>query len=176
MVRSCYRALKKEQDNKIEVSDNSVAASDGSFWWKKVWGLKIPPKIRVFWWRAMHGFLPTKQELKRRHVSKDHCETCGVSGEDLYYIAISCTYAIRFWEACTRDHWVQATIASSSDMDKGLVGCGYVLTGGGSSHNLWRLVPLVWAECTTAWKNKLESWCCGETYCRHGPGTRLPGF
>ncbi|KAK4438113.1 hypothetical protein Salat_0145400 [Sesamum alatum] len=31
--------------------------------WKQVWKSKIPPKIRVFVWRAVHNALPTKENL-----------------------------------------------------------------------------------------------------------------
>jgi len=99
-VRSCYRALKKEQETTESYATGSAGSSDDARWWKKLWGLKIPPKVRVFWWRAVHGYLPTKGELKRRHVAnEDHCETCGEPGETLYHIALQCSYAVQFWKA-----------------------------------------------------------------------------
>jgi hypothetical protein len=36
---------------------------------EKVWKLKVPPKIRVFWWKALQNYLPVKIELQRHHVA-----------------------------------------------------------------------------------------------------------
>ena len=58
----------------------------------------MPPKVRVFWWRILHNSLPSKAELKRRHVEKEsHCEVCGDPDETLYHIIFSCTVARKFW-------------------------------------------------------------------------------
>jgi ribonuclease HI len=97
-VRSCYRMLKKESDQTESFKKNEPNSSEEVKWWKKVWKLKVPPKVRMFWWRALQGFLPTKQELRRRHVAKeDHCESCGAPEESLFHVAITCTFVARFW-------------------------------------------------------------------------------
>lgn len=36
------------------------------FGWKMLWGLKIPPKIKVFGWRVIKGILPTCDNLQRK--------------------------------------------------------------------------------------------------------------
>lgn len=62
--------------------------------------IKLPPKVLIFWWRAINNFLPTKGELKRRHVAReDHCEACGEPRGSLYHVAFTCTFAKRFWQA-----------------------------------------------------------------------------
>ncbi|TVU18379.1 hypothetical protein EJB05_34470, partial [Eragrostis curvula] len=44
--------------------------------------------------------MPSKAELKRRHVLKEsHCEACGDPAENLFHITMECSYAKRFWEA-----------------------------------------------------------------------------
>jgi hypothetical protein len=54
--------------------------------------------VCTFWWRALNNFLPTKCELKHRHIEReDHYEACGESGESLHHVAITCTFAHRFW-------------------------------------------------------------------------------
>jgi hypothetical protein len=99
-IRSSYRALKRERDTRAALTLNATGSSDEAGWWKKLWQLKILPKIRVFWWRVLHGYLPTKGELRRGHVAReDHCEACGMPGEDLYHIAVTCTYSSQFWQA-----------------------------------------------------------------------------
>jgi hypothetical protein len=92
--------LKKENDQLEAFKLNEPGSSVDTEWWRKVWKLKVPPKIHIFWWRALQNFLPSKSELKRRHVAKeDHCEACGEPGGNLFHIAFRCTFAIRFWNA-----------------------------------------------------------------------------
>jgi hypothetical protein len=73
-VRSCYRLLKKENDQRDATAMNEAGTSGPNPWWKKIWKLRVPPKIHIFWWRAVNNFLPSKGEFKQRHVSQeDHC-------------------------------------------------------------------------------------------------------
>lgn len=41
--------------------DRLNTSSDGV--WKLIWKLEVPPKVRVFWWRVVHEFLPARQVL-----------------------------------------------------------------------------------------------------------------
>ncbi|OEL34167.1 hypothetical protein BAE44_0004812 [Dichanthelium oligosanthes] len=66
--------------------------------------MKIPPKVRIFWWCAINSFLPTKAELKPRHVEEEsHCEACGNPVEDRFHVAISCPQAKRFWQVLKKN-------------------------------------------------------------------------
>ena len=43
--------------------------------WKKIWKMKVPNKIQHFIWRAAKDLLPTKLNLKARHLPGDDvCE------------------------------------------------------------------------------------------------------
>lgn len=57
-VRSAYRMLMKDIAGSPESSDSPQL-------WKKVWQLKVVPKVNVFCWRALKGFLPCYAELAR---------------------------------------------------------------------------------------------------------------
>ena len=98
-VRSAYRLLKEEQIQLEASKLNEPNSSDGSWIWKRLWKLKIPPKIRIFWWRVVHNFLPTKMELHRRHVEPEAtCYTCGAAIECLFHIVFECPVARMFWD------------------------------------------------------------------------------
>ncbi|RLN12708.1 hypothetical protein C2845_PM09G19940 [Panicum miliaceum] len=71
-VRSTYRLLKVEQRHE--------EASVGN--------------------ESVNNFLPTKKELKWRHVEQeDFCETCGAKGETLFHVAFDCPMARSFWQS-----------------------------------------------------------------------------
>lgn len=97
-VRSAYRLLKDDQMAAAMATSSETMTSGDARHWSAVWRLNIPPKIRVFWWRVMHNSLPSKSELKRRHVEKgSFCEMCGDQDESLYHVFFLCPVAKRFW-------------------------------------------------------------------------------
>jgi hypothetical protein len=75
MVRSAYRRL--YDDNNQPVNDGGASTSDEKTW-KRIWGLCVPPKVRVFWWRVVNVFLPTRGVLHKRHIEPN--PTCGMCG------------------------------------------------------------------------------------------------
>ncbi|GJN37087.1 hypothetical protein PR202_gb26009 [Eleusine coracana subsp. coracana] len=103
-VRSAYRLLKDMQIAEKDYAENSPASSEGpGQWWKHLWKMKVPPKVRIFWWRAIHEFLPAKSILSQRHIAKESfCPDCGNELESIYHTMFECTYAFRFWE-CIKD-------------------------------------------------------------------------
>jgi hypothetical protein len=38
--------------------------------WEALWKLKIPGKVKIFSWRALHGILPLKCILANRHIGE----------------------------------------------------------------------------------------------------------
>lgn len=82
---------------------NEMSSSGDSNSWSVLWKLNFPPKIRVFCWRVMHNSLPSKFELKRRHVAKEsHCEMCGDAAESLYHVFFSFPVVKRLWAEVKR--------------------------------------------------------------------------
>lgn len=51
-VKSAYGMLQSEK--------NSNNTSDNSGFWRKLWNLKVPAKVKNLLWRAATGCLPTK--------------------------------------------------------------------------------------------------------------------
>jgi hypothetical protein len=53
----------------------------------------------VFWWQVLHNSLPSKLELKRRHVGKESfCEVCGDPTESVFHVVTECSVARSFWD------------------------------------------------------------------------------
>lgn len=73
--------------------------TSGDITWTRIWKLAVPPKVRIFWWRVVIGFLPTKEVLHRRHVEPiANCEVCGAEEESIKHALLDCTVAKSFWE------------------------------------------------------------------------------
>lgn len=66
---------------------------------KEIWSLKIPPKIRHFWWRVMHNALPVAENLKRRGLRIESvCQVCGDYDERVNHMLFQCRVAAEIWE------------------------------------------------------------------------------
>ena len=66
--------------------------------WKKIWKMKVPNKIRHFIWCAAKDLLPTKANLKARHVPVDDvCEGCGDYSELRLHSLWLCDQAQAVW-------------------------------------------------------------------------------
>ncbi|KAK0591707.1 hypothetical protein LWI29_006682 [Acer saccharum] len=62
-VRSGYRVGRF-----LSGTPSSSGLDESISWWKALWRLKIPPKIKVFLWRASNHWLPTSAYLAKRGI------------------------------------------------------------------------------------------------------------
>ena len=99
-VRSAYRLLKQEQTAAAMALMGESSGSESAQCWSTLWKMEVPPQIRVFWWRVIHNSLPSKAELKRRHIENESfCEVCGDPDETLFHVFFQCPVAKNFWQA-----------------------------------------------------------------------------
>ncbi|KAK2656774.1 hypothetical protein Ddye_009826 [Dipteronia dyeriana] len=56
--------------NELEYLNKASSSGLGLLesWWKTLWHLKIPTKVKVFIWRACRHWIPTRQCLAARHI------------------------------------------------------------------------------------------------------------
>lgn len=75
----------------------SHGMSQTSFW-RQVWNLHIPNKIKLFTWRACKNILPTKANLYHRHVlDNSTCEACNLDPETTGHLFWDCSLAKEVW-------------------------------------------------------------------------------
>lgn len=78
-----YQLLCENELNSLPSSSSSDVVKS---FWKGIWHLKIPNKVKVFLWRACSRALPTKINLQRRKVVENSgCEQCGCMAEDKFH-------------------------------------------------------------------------------------------
>jgi hypothetical protein len=94
-VKSAYKLL---FTGRQQESGDIQASSSGDPVWRKLWKIEVPPKVRVFWWRVLHGFLPTKHTLYNMHIERlPNCGICRASEESIKHVLMECTVARIFW-------------------------------------------------------------------------------
>ena len=84
------------------VSSNIGTSSDHSTlkcFWKKIWSIPVPHKIRHFVWRACRDALPTKSNLlTRKVIQEDICESCREASKTVGHVLWSYPKAKEVWE------------------------------------------------------------------------------
>ncbi|KAL5835105.1 hypothetical protein ACOSQ3_014694 [Xanthoceras sorbifolium] len=77
--------------HKLQQSTPSCSSLSGGFWWKILWRLKIPSKIKLFCWKACNNWLPTVQVLRSCHLhTSGCCQFCRNSEESVLHAIWSC--------------------------------------------------------------------------------------
>nr|XP_023894138.1 uncharacterized protein LOC112006071 [Quercus suber] len=85
------------------------APADDSLFWKKIWGLEVPNKVKNFVWRACREALPTKANLYRRKIAQDAlCDSCKVRFEDGSHSIFFCSNVQVVWRSDPKWNWLSA--------------------------------------------------------------------
>lgn len=90
-VKSAYGHIREMKENN--------RSEDNSGFWKQLWNLKIPTKIKHFMWRALSGNLPTKDNLRNKRVEVDAwCPVCQRDAETTVHTLLTCTFSEECWK------------------------------------------------------------------------------
>ena len=122
--------------------------------WKNLWSIDVPNKIRVFMWRACSSILPTKTNLfKRGIVSSSTCPNCNDEAETILHSLWECAYAKECWLNSPLSHMCSSAHPSSwSDL------VGQVLSQGSTPETeiFFVLAWKIWGCRNDAWLHKSQ--------------------
>lgn len=96
-VKSAYQLsfAMKEGEGSLHMGSSSGAQQER---WAELWNLCLPPKIKLFLWRACKNILPHAAELTRRHViSNPMCIHCKEKMETLAHVLMECRGVREIW-------------------------------------------------------------------------------
>ncbi|XP_074297556.1 uncharacterized protein LOC141628296 [Silene latifolia] len=80
--------------------EKQVVLGTGEGLWKVVWGLRVPPKLTHFIWRACTGMLAVKLNFYRRYYcSSSMCEFCETEKEIEIHALFKCLWMRSLWIA-----------------------------------------------------------------------------
>lgn len=66
----------------------------GNYIWAGLWELKVPAKIKIFLWKALHGAIPCRAVLANRHFKvSGQCPMCNAGMEDIRHMLFLCPRA-----------------------------------------------------------------------------------
>ena len=95
-VRSGYQLLCEAE---VTCAPSGSTDEGVKRFWKKIWQLKVPNKVRVFLWRACSSALPTKVGLYKRKVVVDKLyDQCLEEVKDEVHALWSCDGIRKVWE------------------------------------------------------------------------------
>lgn len=78
---------------------SSSSSNSSQSFWKKIWKIQAPNKVRHFIWRAAKDSLPIKQNLKSQHILMDKtCTQCDDHQETLMNSLWLCDHAQSVWK------------------------------------------------------------------------------
>ncbi|KAK9948691.1 hypothetical protein M0R45_004256 [Rubus argutus] len=89
----------------------SISASSlPDCFWKGIWALKIPPKLKLFSWTMVQGRLLTNVQRFRRKLTVDpSCKFCPGVPESMVHLLRDCPHAQLVWNAVNVPQSMQQT-------------------------------------------------------------------
>ncbi|KAH1063333.1 hypothetical protein J1N35_028320 [Gossypium stocksii] len=91
-VRSAYKLLQEAKLNPI------IIQTETKTFYKKLWNLQVPPKLKITIWRISWNYIPSLPNLKvRRVVADSHCPKCHQEEENDNHVFSLCPTSTEVW-------------------------------------------------------------------------------
>ncbi|KAL0356382.1 UNVERIFIED_CONTAM: putative mitochondrial protein [Sesamum radiatum] len=116
--KSCKKgvfSVKSAYEISLDLGARGLASSSRPFpllaegcenFWSKMWGLVMPPRVRVQAWRFCYEAVPTMENLsKKRAGVEKQCVICGAEIETLQHILLECPFARVVWAISNIPWW-----------------------------------------------------------------------
>lgn len=112
-VKEGYRLTYRWKLSKLSRRGEPSDSAQSQKYWKMLWRISVPKRVKIHAWRLFHHALPVFEELKKRGCGamKEWC-FCGYRGESLEHLFYQCWWSKAFWsklemeeapEACQDD-------------------------------------------------------------------------
>ncbi|KAL5779060.1 hypothetical protein ACOSQ2_009797 [Xanthoceras sorbifolium] len=83
------------------MSLSSFSSNDVAGWWRFLWSLKIPAKVKLFLWRVFPGWVPSLCKLFEKKVANSAwCPLCDRHDESILHAIWGCKSLHSVREAC----------------------------------------------------------------------------
>ncbi|KAK7268454.1 hypothetical protein RIF29_21152 [Crotalaria pallida] len=96
-VRSAYK-MEMAWRTQSSVGDSSSSDPNNNYQWQRLWKANVPNKVKIFWWKAIKGILPTMDNLARKHIDVGSCcSRCSREFETQMHALWYCPFAQEVW-------------------------------------------------------------------------------
>ncbi|MFQ6668328.1 hypothetical protein Gotur_034012, partial [Gossypium turneri] len=93
-VRSAYKLLQSSDENLTAYALQTIYRK----FYKKLWSLNLPTKIKITIWRLSWNYLPTKVNMQYRKLSVNtSCPRCGERAETMDHLFRECPVTVEVW-------------------------------------------------------------------------------
>ncbi|KAK3219003.1 hypothetical protein Dsin_012973 [Dipteronia sinensis] len=93
-VKSGYKLAVGEK-----MRDVSSGSSQNGEWWKTLWNLNVPPKVKIFTWKICNEVIPSLSNLFNRKIPLNpYCGRCGDEIESTGHALFWCRQSEQVWE------------------------------------------------------------------------------
>ncbi|KAK0577567.1 hypothetical protein LWI29_035204 [Acer saccharum] len=76
----------------LDILKSTSGSQGNGFCWNRIWALELPPKIKIFIWRACNSWISTQVNLaKRKVLVSGVCPVCSSSFEATIHALWSCS-------------------------------------------------------------------------------------
>ncbi|CAM8914180.1 unnamed protein product [Rhodiola kirilowii] len=148
-VKSAYEVLKVTKSVGVEMMGEQSDMTKIHRFWDRIWGCKIPNKVKVFGWRLFHNALPDAWNLRRRGIIMDgRCKICGYNRESALHVVRDCWWARVVFREMGVDP--SSFVRSGNDPADWLWSC--LLSS--SEEDCRKLLVMAWV----CWKNRNRVW------------------
>ncbi|KAA3466275.1 Ribonuclease H-like superfamily protein [Gossypium australe] len=94
-VRSAYKLL---QSHEVDPTAYVLQNAYKNFY-KKLWSLNLPSKIKITTWKISWNYLPTRVNMHHRRLSTILlCPRCGAGAEDINHLFRECPVSLEIWK------------------------------------------------------------------------------
>lgn len=95
-VKSAYHAIRNEARNQHACPSSSMGIPKEL--WKLVWNAKVPQKLKLFLWKAIHNILPVQENIYRKRISRTkECPLCMKEPETVEHVFFRCDWTRPVW-------------------------------------------------------------------------------
>ncbi|CAL2235432.1 unnamed protein product [Prunus armeniaca] len=122
--------------------------------WKSIWNMKVIPKIKLFFWRALTNSLPTLRNLFHRRIRANPvCSFCNSSDESAEHAILLCPWTACVWFGIPLNYCVNAQSVTSFDRWlQGVTACLALFEGRNKE-----VLVLVGITCWEIWKERCSA-------------------
>jgi hypothetical protein len=97
-VRSAYKLALNELPDQCSFPTTSAHPGGDDPCWPVIWKSLVPPKVKIFAWKAVRNALATEANKKQRGMNVTGiCSICGCAQEDTLHALFWCPHAHTLW-------------------------------------------------------------------------------